>query len=154
MKLVTVTAELAPALAQLHAAGFKPPWSASDIAEVLASPGTFGLAAEADGAVAGFVLARTVVDESEILTIAVDPARRRLGLGRALLEAAALIAAGNGATSLFLEVDSGNLGALALYRSGGFAQVGKRAEYYAAGGDALVLRRALNSRPDAAYVTD
>ena len=82
MRLIAVTTGHAPPLAELHAAGFTPAWSANDIAELLASPGAFGLAAEDESGFTGFVLARTVADESEILTIAVDPAQRRQGLGR------------------------------------------------------------------------
>ena len=86
-----------------------------------------------------------------MLTLAVDPAARRQGLGRRLLSAAISWAAAAGATAMFLEVDSANQPAVSLYRTKNFAEVGRRRAYYADGGDALVLRRELNSGDADAY---
>ena len=151
MILIAITAEDAKILASLHAHGFSPSWGVEDIVDILASPGAFGLAARNRGALAGFVIARTVADESEILTLVVDPGHRRQGIGRALLEAAAQLSGQGGANALFLEVDAGNDAAIALYQSDGFSQVGLRPGYYASGGDALILRRPLNSRAGPDY---
>ncbi|HAL06313.1 MAG TPA: ribosomal-protein-alanine acetyltransferase, partial [Brevundimonas sp.] len=63
-------------LAAIHAEAFETPWDAAALAELLASPGVF-VVAEADG----FILIRVVVDEAEILTLAVRPTARRAGLG-------------------------------------------------------------------------
>jgi ribosomal-protein-alanine N-acetyltransferase len=136
-------------MAAVHASSFDAPWAPDEIATLLTGPGGFGLVVrEADAdAVAGFILARAVAGEAEVLTLAVDPARRRLGIGEALVEAAAIAAAAAGAQSLFLEVASDNQAALALYRAAGFGQVGQRPAYYRRGAgaiDALVLRRDLN----------
>src|SRR4029079_11031756 len=58
----TCGADLA-VLADIHAASFAEPWSASALAELVASPGAFGF-----GGDDGFTLARVVADEAEILT--------------------------------------------------------------------------------------
>ena len=83
-----------------------------------------------------------------MLTLAVGPAHRRRGVGRALLAAAEAMASTT-ATAMFLEVATDNAAAIALYEAAGYAAVGRRAGYYArpagAGADALVMRRALNS---------
>ena len=72
---------------------------------------------------------------------------RRAGLGRALVEAAALEAARSGARSLFLEVAQDNAAAAALYRGAGFVEAGRRPGYYRRGdappADALILVRNL-----------
>ena len=99
-------------------------------------PGTFGLV-EAQG---GMLLARVAADEAEVLTLAVLPALRRQGLGRALLQAAMAEARRRGAASMTLEVAVDNVAARDLYTSAGFTQVGRRRRYYANGADALVLR--------------
>ena len=103
----------------------------------------------------GFILCRSIAGEAEILTLAVDPARRRRGAGRALVEAAAGMAATLGAEEMFLEVAVDNPAALALYEAAGFARVGRRPGYYArtdgADVDAVVMRRELNSRRDSPY---
>lgn len=105
----------------------------------LALPGMFALIDPRGG----MVMARVAADEAEILTLAVHPALRRQGLARALLGAAAVIAAEEGAASLFLEVALRNDGARALYAAAGFVEVGRRRRYYADGDDAMVMRRVL-----------
>ena len=132
-------------LAALHAQAFDHPWSTAEIASLLDTPGTFVV--EEDQ---GFILARALAGEAEIITLAVAPAARRQGLARRLIEQAVVRAMALGAESLFLEVADDNVPALALYRSLGFEVVGRRRGYYArprgeAPVDALVMRLALNS---------
>lgn len=131
----------ADALAAIHAASFPADevWSATVIALHLGLPGGFGFI-DTRG---GMVLARTVMDEAEILTLAVRPCSRRLGIGRDLLTAAMRQAATHGAQAMFLEVAEENTPARALYVATGFTQVGRRKRYYANGADALVMRVSL-----------
>jgi ribosomal-protein-alanine N-acetyltransferase len=139
----------ADVLAAIHAQSFERPWSADEIAELLRSPGVFAL-----GGPQSFILCRTVVGEAEVLTLAVAPAARRTGLGRAMLEAAMQVAALAGAETAFLEVAEDNAAALALYRTAGFRETGRRKGYYhreTGARDALVMRRALNSGRTPAY---
>jgi ribosomal-protein-alanine N-acetyltransferase len=89
------------------------------------------------------LLARLAADEAEVLTVAVVPERRQQGLGAALIKAAAEEARSKGAVRLFLEVSTRNPAARGLYQQLGFAQVGRRAGYYADGSDALVLSKDL-----------
>ena len=136
----------AQALAALHAASFDRPWTADVVREILASPSGLALWAQGDG----FILLRYVLDEAEVLTLAVRPAARRRGLGRALVEAATQAAARAGATVLHLEVAEDNAAARALYAAADFAPAGRRRGYYARGKgaaavDALILSRRLNS---------
>lgn len=138
----------AAALFALHAPLFDPPWSEESLAWQLSQPGSAALAVRSEAAaMAGFVLLRTVVDEAEILIIAVDPARQRRGIGRVLLDGACALAQAQGAATLWLEVAVDNAAALALYAGAGFEPAGRRPRYYSrAGGaavDALLLRRAL-----------
>lgn len=139
-----VTAAVAPSLAHIHAAGFDDPWGTAAIRELIAMPGTFGLvAASASDAVLGFVILRLAADEAEILTLAVDEAARRQGIGRRLMEAAAATALAGGAATLFLEVAEDNPAAIALYGKLGFSTVGRRPGYYrrrAAAVAALTMR--------------
>ena len=97
------------ALAALHAAAFTQdrPWQEAEFASLLDSP--FMQLFTRPG---GFALTRTIAGESELLTLAVDPARQRQGLGRALLHdwLAALPA---DCDSAFLEVAADNLPARA-----------------------------------------
>lgn len=139
--IVRATAAQVPVLAAIHAAAFPPRevWGEDAIGLQLALHGVFGLIDDRGG----MLLGRVAADEAEVLTLAVAPAARRLGIATALLQAAkaALIASGIG--TLFLEVSTGNAGALALYRREGFCEIGRRRRYYADGSDALVLRMTL-----------
>jgi len=84
---------------------------------------------EADGGAVGFTLVRTVMDEAELLLLAVAPAARRRGVGGALLRAAIAEAEMAGVTRLHLEVRANN-DAVQLYRRHGFTQQGVRPNYY------------------------
>lgn len=131
-------------LAALHAECFAAAWDAAAITQLLSAPGTFAFHDKH-----GFVLARAAGGEAEILTLAVAPAARGQGLGRALLQAAINKAQAMGAQTMFLEVGADNPHALALYAGLGFAKVGTRKAYYstASGGtDALVLRLPLPAK--------
>ena len=104
----------------------------------------FGDAGRHTRSAVGFVLARVVVDEAEILTIAVAPSHRRRGVGCALVEELCRRLYRDRVASLFLEVDAGNTAAVTLYRRLRFEKVGERRGYYAhgsvPGATALVMR--------------
>ena len=128
-----------PALAAIHAAAYPPgeAWAPAAFAALLAAPATSGLIDPRGG----LILISSVAGEAEILTLAVHPAARRSGLGRALLLAAIGGAAALGATAMFLEVSAINTPARSLYETSGFSPVGRRRRYYPDGSDALVMRR-------------
>jgi ribosomal-protein-alanine N-acetyltransferase len=129
-----------PVLAAIHAEAFHAPWAAAAFESLLSQAGVFAIRASN-----GFILCRVVVDEAEILTLAVRPSARRTGLGARLTEAAADFAATAGAERLFLEVAEDNVAARALYDRTGFIETGRRRNYYAKAdgsrGDALLLTR-------------
>jgi [ribosomal protein S18]-alanine N-acetyltransferase len=149
MTLEPIGAEAAAELAAAHAHSFPAPWSEADFQALLASPGGFGLAIREDEAISAFLIGRAIAGESEVLTLAVAPARRRRGLARALLDAAVAVAEETGAEAMFLEVAADNDAAIGLYEGAGFVRAGARRGYYkGANGaiDAVVMRRDLNSR--------
>jgi ribosomal-protein-alanine N-acetyltransferase len=146
MKLRAADASDALALAKAHASAFDAPWPPEAFTALMAAPGVFALAA-VDQAPVGLILMRAVAGEAEVLTLAVEPSHRRRGVARALLRGGLARAAALGAENAFLEVAADNPAALALYGEEGFAQAGRRADYYRRPGgqavDALVLRRTL-----------
>lgn len=81
-------------------------------------------------AILGFIISRRVLDEAEVLTIAVAPEHRRSGVGAALLEFHLATLALQRVSRLFLEVDEGNASARALYAKFGFVEMGRREGYY------------------------
>ena len=136
----------------LHGVRFSRAWGAGEFHSLLSQEPVFGFVARQTNAILkkplpGFVLARHVAGEAEILTIAVNPKLGRTGLGWRLMQAAMREAHGRGGETVFLEVDSGNQAALGLYRKLGFDKVGERQAYYVdekgQKSSALVMRRVL-----------
>ncbi len=127
-------------------ASFSDPWSAGSFASALGEPTEYVAVAEGpDGRAAGFVVLRVVGGAGEILDVAVSPALRGQGAGRALLSHALAEARRRGAREVFLEVRESNGVAIALYASFGFAPIGRRKRYYRdPTEDALVLRCTLD----------
>jgi ribosomal-protein-alanine N-acetyltransferase len=89
------------------------------------------------GAVVGYILFWHVVDEIHLLDVAVAPAERRRGVGRALVQDLLSYAAEHDARKVLLEVRASNLAAVALYEALGFSRLGVRSRYYADGEDAI-----------------
>ena len=79
---------------------------------------------------AGFLLARALPGESEILSLGVATVWRRHGAARVLLRAAMARAGEAGAARTLLEVAEDNVAARNLYSAEGFALVGRRPRYY------------------------
>ncbi len=123
-------------------------WSRSAYEQAISS-GFHGWVAEADcdrrKTLAGFLVARRMGDEVEILNLAVDVWARRRGLGSSLLGAALEFGRASGVKRALLEVRESNTGAIAFYLRHGFAATGKRLRYYQQPTeDALVLSRQLS----------
>ena len=119
-------------------------WTAPQCAGLLPMPGVWLSLARRGGEVVGFALARVVLREAELLLLAVRRESQGRGVGRTLLERFVEMAARRGAEQLHLEVREGNH-AVTLYTRAGFAEVGRRKNYYkGADGklyDALTLAR-------------
>lgn len=138
-------------LADIHARNFSRAWTDGEFHDLLSKKPVFGFAVRelrwGKGRLLGFVLARAVADEAEILTIAVLPDWQGHGLGRKLMDAVLAKVHSDRVESIFLEVDETNQSAVALYRKLGFFEVGGRKDYYenvrGARTTALVMRRDL-----------
>ena len=135
----------APDMATIHAACFASSWDADAIAQFLGIPGCLALIASAVGDLSaqGFLIVRSAGDEAELLTLAVHPDRRRIGLARALLVHATARLRAAGAKKIFLEVNEANASARGLYQSLGAVVVGRRKRYYEHGADADIFSLAL-----------
>ena len=115
-------------------------WNRRQITDALTMPATHVLVVDADGtpipdgpepagAPAGFVLTRHVLDEEELLLIAVVPGCRRRGIGSALIDHLFTAARTRGITRIYLEMRRGNP-AIHLYHKLGFEPIGERRNYY------------------------
>ena len=116
-------------------------WNRRQVADALAMPSTQALVVDGEGvpipadtgpappAAAGFMLTRHVLDEEELLLVAVAPGMRRRGVGTALIEHLFAAARTRGTARVFLEMRRGNP-AIHLYRKFGFEPIGERRNYY------------------------
>ena len=120
-------------------------WTSAQCAGLMPMPDVWLSLARSDGDVIGFALGRIVLKEAELLLLAVRQDGQRKGIGRMLLDRFILVAASRGADRLHLEVRAGNP-AMNLYLKAGFAEVGRRKNYYTGSDgqiyDALTLTRA------------
>ena len=130
------------AIAELEKQCFSMPWDESSIASELQNPLSLWLVAMDDGHLAGYIGSQSVLGESDMMNVAVFPAYRRRGIGRMLVSQLVQHLREKGNRSLTLEVRASNAGAIALYESMGFVQVGLRKTYYRnPREDAWILRK-------------
>ena len=86
------------------------------------------------------------IGESHLLTLCVHPEYQRMGYGRKIFTLLMDRAHKLDAEICFLEVRASNSGAITLYRSLGFTQIGERKNYYPGNDgreDAIIMSRSL-----------
>ena len=131
----------APAVAEiLRGSPEAAEWSVKSI-EQLNQRGELGWVVENDGGITGFLVARAIADEAEVLNLCIDRAKRRIGNATALVRVALRQLPRLGAKVLFLEVRETNLPAISFYEKHGFIRDGFRPDYYQNPTEAAVLMR-------------
>ena len=130
-------------------ASFPVPWPLAELEKELIRPYSAlrVLRCTTNGPVAAFLNYWLIVDELQIMNLAVAPEHRRRGFGDALLADLATLVGPLGVSTMTLEVRRSNAPAIRLYERHGFQRVGVRQRYYSDNAeDALVMRLAVNSR--------
>ena len=130
MKIIPMNEGHVAQVAALEKRCFSDPWSENSVASELENPLSLWLIAEEDGAVCGYVGSQTVLDETDMMNIAVRPDCRRKGIAAALIAELVSRLKARGSRILRLEVRESNLPAIALYKAMGFTQLGLRKNYY------------------------
>lgn len=127
------------AVAALEKACFSEPWSENSVRGELSNELALWLVAVENDTVLGYVGSQTVLEEADMMNIAVEEICRRRGIARALVEE---LIRQLPAHCLTLEVRASNAPAIGLYESMGFQQIGMRKNYYRKPReDALILRK-------------
>lgn len=140
--IVTMTGCHVPQVAALEKECFIDPWSQRSVASELENPLALWLVWEEDGQVLGYVGSQTVLDETDMMNVAVSAQARRRGIAQALVEDLCDRLRQRGSRCLTLEVRASNAPAIALYEKLGFRQVGRRPNYYShPKEDGLILRK-------------
>jgi [ribosomal protein S18]-alanine N-acetyltransferase len=140
------------AVLHIEEAAYAFPWTRGNFLDSLAAGYRCELRFDADGALAGYSVAMPAPDEMHLLNLSVAPALQGRGHARALLAQLLAQARAQRLHSLWLEVRPSNERARALYRRLGFAEVGRRRDYYPAPGgtreDALVMSLPIPPAPE------
>lgn len=140
--IVTMTSDHVPQVAALEKECFSDPWSQRSVASELENPLALWLVWEEDGRVLGYVGSQTVLDETDMMNVAVSAQARRRGIAQALVEDLCDRLRQRGGRFLTLEVRASNAPAICLYEKLGFRQVGRRPNYYShPKEDGLILRK-------------
>jgi [ribosomal protein S18]-alanine N-acetyltransferase len=149
LSMERATAQDLDRILTIEQASFSTPWTRK-MFEVELGQNPFGCLYVARpsgdrGGFIGYVCFWVVFEEFRLMTLAVDPAARRRGFGRALLRHAMALGRAQGATKALLEVRASNAAALQLYGEEGFRQVAVRTRYYANPvEDAILMERELS----------
>ena len=109
---------------------FSDPWSENSVASELNKPLSLWLVAEENQTVCGYIGSQTVLDETDMMNIAVHPECRRRGIAAALIAELVHQLRERGSHILRLEVRESNTPAIALYEAMGFTRLGLRKNYY------------------------
>ena len=146
MEIIPMTRQHVAQVAVLEKQCFSAPWSEDSVAGELDNPLSVWLVCVDRGKVLGYVGSQTVLDETDMMNIAVLPEARRAGIGERLILSLIELLKDRGSRSLALEVRASNTPAISLYKKLGFLQVGRRPNYYRSPReDALILRKEWNA---------
>ena len=144
MEIIKMDACHVSQVAALEAVCFRDPWSERSVASELTNPLSCWLVAVDGETVLGYIGSQTVLDESDVMNVAVHPDHRRKGIAQALVTALADALRERGSCKLTLEVRSSNASAISLYEKLEFRQIGLRKNYYRnPREDALILQKEL-----------
>ena len=120
------------------------PWKREHFLQEIHSHTSFPYVAVIGELVVGYVCLMALLEEAQILNIAVAPQQRGRGVARMLMELAVGAARERGAEVLVLEVRESNAAAIRLYEEFGFERYSVRKGYYEGKEDALLMEKMLN----------
>ncbi len=144
MIIAQATTDDLDAIVALESEGFDHAcWSRDAWAAELTGADRHVLVARSPGGVVGVATFQTVAEVADLHRVVVRADRRGEGIARRLFTAGTEWAEAMGAERMMLEVEVGNEAALTAYERFGFEPVGRRADYYGPGRDALVMARDL-----------
>jgi len=122
---------------EIESLSFNDPWTKRMFEEEIKN-GNFYVVKEGERLIGygGFVI---VMDEGNLVNLAIHPLYRRRGIGTRLLRFLMDRAKGKGVKKIFLEVRRKNIPAISFYLKNGFLKIGERKGYYNNGEDAIIM---------------
>ena len=143
MKVKKYESKYFSSLYEIEKEAFSDFWSEKGMKEELSLKQANYYVAEDDGEIIGFAGFWLIIDEAEIMKVAVRKSERGKGVGNALLIAIIEDAAMMGAKTIILEVREGNSPARKLYEKHGFISYATREKYYEGKENAVLYKKNL-----------
>ncbi|MGN8888738.1 ribosomal protein S18-alanine N-acetyltransferase [Blautia sp. HCP28S3_G10] len=109
---------------------FSVPWSKEGFFTFLIKDESMFFVVEEKGKILGYCSMQIVLDEGDILNVAVRRERQKEGIGYFLVDSMLMMAEARGVRTVHLEVREGNDTARRLYQRLGFTEDGLRKNYY------------------------
>ena len=145
IEIIPMNSTHTASIAEIEKLCFSDPWSENSIASELGNRLSLWLVALDGDTVAGYIGSQSVLDEADMMNVAVHPDYRRQGIGQKLVLALSDALRENNIRGLMLEVRESNTPAIALYEKLGFVPVGLRKNYYRNPKEnALIMRKELS----------
>lgn len=120
-------------------------WSLDILKDELKSNTSEFIVAKLENEIIGFAGAKFIVDEADIMNIAVKTSYRKQGIASLLLKKLIDICKNNNINSINLEVNEENFPAINLYKKYEFLEIGRRKNYYDGKFDAILMKKNINS---------
>jgi ribosomal-protein-alanine N-acetyltransferase len=117
-------------IARLEQDIFSDAWTENAIEETFCQKQAFISVADVDGEVVGYCIIYHVLDEGEMVRIAIDQKVRRQGIGKELLTYTSKVCQEKGVSRILLEVRMSNASARGFYTNYGFGEDGIRKNFY------------------------
>ncbi len=115
-------------------------WNLDILKDELKSSNSKFIVAKLENEIVGFAGAKFIIDEADIMNIAVKSSYRKQGIASLLLKNLIDICKNNNINSINLEVNERNFPAINLYKKYEFLEVGRRKKYYDKKFDAILMR--------------
>ncbi|MGO0792910.1 ribosomal protein S18-alanine N-acetyltransferase [Herbaspirillum seropedicae] len=132
LQFAPMSSEDLDAVVEIEQAVYSHPWTRGNFQDSLYSGYQAQTLRDSAGQLLGYFLVMLAVEEAHLLNISVAAAHQHQGLGRLLLDRATALARQHGMHVMLLEVRESNLHAAKVYRHYGFAEIGRRKNYYPA----------------------
>jgi len=131
-------------LDNLNISEFDDFWNLDILKDELKSNNSEFIVAKLENEVVGFAGAKFIIDEADIMNIAVKSSYRKQGIASLLLKNLIDVCKNNNINSINLEVNKENFPAINLYKKYEFLEVGRRKNYYDGKFDAILMKKNIN----------
>ena len=115
-------------------------WNINILNDELSNGSSYFVCAKLENEIVGFAGIKIILDEADIMNIAVKENYRRQGIASLLLNHILTICKEKGIRTVNLEVNEENFSAISLYQKFGFKECGRRKQYYENKYDAILMQ--------------